>query len=254
MALVNGPTSLRQSDRRCRSGYPAARARRDQRAGVRPRRGRLAPLSGPQAYRRREDSPLYGRATYRPLLRPLDFRHAAGFTTRTDPELLLRRFGTLGGTPQYQAWAGDLPLTRILPDRILRQGRPLYDDPLHLLRAGERIRSPGSYLSILWSIARGDSRFNDIANRTGLRGPNLSERLERLQELAYLEFKAPSDPKDQSRRGVYRIADPYFRFWFRYVFPHRSRLELGRVDEVAAEVAAEIEGDFDNHMGPIFED
>lgn len=115
----------------------------------------------------REDAPLYGRATYRPLLNPLDYLQAAAFSSRTDPELLLRRFGILGGTPQYQVWAGDLAIRRVVSERILAQGRPLYDDPLHLLRSGERIRSPGSYLSVLWSIARGDSRFNEIANQIG---------------------------------------------------------------------------------------
>ncbi len=39
-------------------------------------------------------------------------------------------------------------------------------------------------------------------------------------------------------------------FWFRYVFPNRSRLERGRVDEVLALV----EADLDNYMGPAFED
>jgi uncharacterized protein len=197
-----------------------------------------------------DDSPLYGRATYRPLLNPLDYRQAGGFTSRTDPEHRLRRFAMLGGTPQYQVWAGDLPLRRTLIDRILTRGRPLYDDPLHLLRTGEGVRSPGSYLSVLWAIARGDTRFSEIANRTNLRGQPLTERLSRLQELDYIEFKTPSDPKDLSRRGTYRITDPYFRFWFRYVFPNRSRLELGRVEEVAAE----IEGDLDSQLGHVFED
>ncbi len=196
------------------------------------------------------ESPLHGRATYRPLLGPLDYRQAAGFTSRRDPELLLRRFGMLGGTPQYQVWAGDLPFGRTLLERLLARGRPLYDDPLHLLRAGERIRSPGSYLSVLWSIARGDTRFNEIANRTGLASQSLTARLERLQELAYVEYKTPSEPRARSARGTYRIADPYFRFWFRYVFPNRSRLELSRADEVAAEIKA----DLDNYMGPVFED
>lgn len=196
------------------------------------------------------DSPLYGRATYRPLLSPLDYRQATGFTSRTDPEQLLRRFAMLGGTPQYQVWAGDLPLRRTLSERMLTPGRPLYDDPLHLLRSGEGVRSPGSYLSVLWSVARGDTRFNEIANRTGMHSAMLTDRLERLQELGYIGFRAPSEPKEQSRRGTYHIDDPYFRFWFRYVFPNRSRLELGRV----AEVASEIESDLDNHMGHVFEE
>lgn len=196
-----------------------------------------------------EDSPLYGRATYRPLLPPLDYRQASGFTRRTDPEQLIRRFAVLGGTPQYQVWGGDVPLGRMLSERILVPGRPLYDDPLHLLRTGEGVRSPGSYLSVLWAVARGDTRFGEIANRTGLRSPTLAERLGRLQELEYVRFRVPSDPKDQSRRGTYEITDPYFRFWFRYVFPNRSRIELGRIDEVAAEV----DSDLDTYLGLAFE-
>lgn len=196
------------------------------------------------------DSPLYGRATYRPMLEPLDYRRAAGFSGRADPEFLLRRFAVVGGTPQYQVWAGDLPLERIVAERMLTRGRPLYDEPLHLLREGEGIRSPGSYLSVLWSIARGDTRFNQIANRTDSRPAGLAQRLERLEELGYVELRVPSDPKTREGRGSYRLADPYFRFWFRYVFPNRSRLELGRVDEVATEILA----DLDNHMGSVFED
>ncbi|AYY14972.1 ATP-binding protein [Actinobacteria bacterium YIM 96077] len=195
-------------------------------------------------------SPLYGRATYRPLLEPLDYRQAAKFSSMSDPESLLRRFAVLGGTPQYQVWAGDRPLEEIVSDRILTRGVPLYDDPLHLLREGEAIRSPGSYLSVLWSIARGDTRFNQIANRTGANAAGLAQRLERLIEAGYVEFCVPSDPQAKEKRGIYRIADPYFRFWYRYVFPNRSRLELGRVREVADEIVE----DLDNHMGFVFED
>lgn len=195
-------------------------------------------------------SPLYGRATYRPLLEPLDYRQAAGFSSDRDPESLLRRFAILGGTPQYQVWAGDRPLEEIIIDRILTRGSPLYDDPHHLLREGEAIRSPGSYLSVLWSIARGDTRFNQIANRTGSAAAGLTQRLERLIDAGYLEFRVPSEPQAKTKRGIYRIADPYFRFWYRYVFPNRSRLELGRVRDVADEIVA----DLDNHMDTVFED
>ncbi len=196
------------------------------------------------------DSPLYGRATYRPVLEPLDYRKAAGFSGDDEPESLLRRFAVVGGTPQYQTWAGDLRLERLVVERIMTRGMPLYDEPLHLLRQGEGIRSPGTYLSVLWSIARGDTRFNQIANRTGARPAGLTQRLERLEKLGYIEYRRPSEPKAREGRGSYRLADPYFRFWYRYVFPNRSRLELGRVDEVASEVMA----DLDNHMGSVFED
>lgn len=68
------------------------------------------------------------------------------FAKAANPEALLRRYAILGGTPQYQVWAGDGSLAKIVRERILTKGQPLYDDPLHLLREGEGIRTPGRYL------------------------------------------------------------------------------------------------------------
>ena len=195
-------------------------------------------------------APLYGRATQRPFLAPLDYRDAAGFVRTANAEALLRRYAMLGGTPQYQAWAGDRPFARVLREAVLAKGQPLYEDPLHLLREGEGVRDPGSYFSILRAIAGGATQYNQIANRVGIPSGNLSVRLTRLEALGYVTPWRPLSAHGHERRASYRIADPYFRFYFRYVFPNRSRLERGRVDEVAAEVLA----DFDTFMGRAFED
>jgi uncharacterized protein len=196
-------------------------------------------------------APLYGRATQRPFLRPLDYRDAAGFVrSALSPEALLRRYAMLGGTPQYQVWARDKSIEWVLKNSILTKGQPLYEDPLHLLREGEGIRDPGTYVAILRAIASGATQYNEIATRAGLASGNLSPRLARLEQLGYVTTWRPLAPGGRDRRASYRIADPYFRFFFRYVFPNRSRLERGRVDEVAAEVLA----DLDNLMGRAFED
>jgi hypothetical protein len=49
---------------------------------------------------------------------------------------------------------------------------------------------------------------------------------------------------------VYELEDPFLRFWFRYVAHNRSRLEMGRTQEVRSEILA----DLDNAMGRAFED
>ncbi|HST41715.1 MAG TPA: ATP-binding protein [Conexibacter sp.] len=196
-------------------------------------------------------APLYGRATQRPFLPPLDYRDAAAFVRSTDPEALLRRYAVLGGTPQYQVWAGDRRIETVLRTAVLAKGQPLYEDPLHLLREGEGIRDPATYFSILRAISGGATQHNQIATRIGVSSSNLGVRLARLEELGYVTGWAPLGPDGhEPRRTSYRIADPYFAFFFRYVFPNRSRLERGRVEEVAAEVLA----DLDNVMGRAFED
>lgn len=195
-------------------------------------------------------SPLYGRATLRLLITPLDYRFAGEFARTDDPEKLLRRYAVLGGTPQYQVWAGSGGLRAIIRDRILTKGAPLYEDPLHLLREGEGIRDPGTYLAVLRAIAGGATHHNEIAQQAGITSANLSPRLARLEELGYVQPVFPLAAEGREERSVYRISDPFFRFWFRYVARNRSRLERGRVDEVLADVV----DDLDNLMGQTFED
>jgi AAA+ ATPase superfamily predicted ATPase len=196
-------------------------------------------------------APLYGRATQRPFLAPLDYRDAAQFVRTTDAEALLRRYAVLGGTPQYQVWGGERRIEAVLRSAVLAKGQPLYEDPLHLLREGEGIRDPATYFSILRAISSGATQHNQIATRIGIASSNLGARLARLEELGYVTGWAPlSANGPEPRRTSYRIADPYFGFFFRYVFPNRSRLERGRVEEVATEVLA----DLDNVMGRAFED
>lgn len=38
--------------------------------------------------------------------------------------------------------------------------------------------------------------------------------------------------RTRSQRVLYRLADPYLRFWFRFVSPHQSFLQLGKATTV----------------------
>lgn len=194
-------------------------------------------------------APLFGRATARPRLQPLDYRESAAFAGTSDPVELLRRWAVLGGTPQYQLWAGTGGLERVIAERILAKDSSLYDDPRHLLREGEGIRDPGTYLAILGAVARGATHHNEIAQQAGVPTGNLVRKLERLEDLGYIAPRYPLAADGIEDRSSYQIADPYFRFWFRYVANNRSRLESGRVDQVRDEILV----DLDNIMGWSFE-
>ncbi len=194
------------------------------------------------------DRPMFGRASYRPFLQPFDYRDAALFTSAgASATQKLLRYGILGGTAQYQVWAGQASIREILKRRILAKDEPLFEEPLQLIRGESAIREPGNYYELLRAIARGATQFNQILHRSKISsGQLLSNRLERLAKLRYIEERRPLAGNGSTS---WSVSDPFFRFWFRYVYPNRSRLQRGRVEEVCEAILADI----DNHMGPVFE-
>ncbi len=67
-----------------------------------------------------------------------------------------------------------------------------------------------------------------------------------------LERRVPitESNSEKSKRGLYFIKHQYMRFWFRYVFPYQSFLELGQTNWVMDKIKAE----FAQHVSLIFED
>jgi AAA+ ATPase superfamily predicted ATPase len=99
-------------------------------------------------------------------------------------------------------------------------------------------------------VASGATGHNAIAQQAGIPTGNLRRRLDRLEDLGYIAPASPLAAGGAEDRAVYELSEPFFRFWFRYVARNRARLELGRVDEVLAEIVA----DLDPFMGRTFED
>ncbi len=64
------------------------------------------------------------------------------------------------------------------------------------------------------------------------------------------EVPATEHHPEKSRKGVYRIADHFVRFWFRFVLPNRSLLEEGYPEIV---LERKIMPHFATFTGPLFE-
>lgn len=199
-----------------------------------------------------QDAPLHGRATYRPTIGPLDYRDARQLApARSSPEQLVERYAVVGGTPQYQVWAGHRSLEQIVREGILRTGAPLHEEPLTLVREEHGIRDPRRYFGVLAAIASGRTRNAQIGSLLELPSSNVAAVLERLASLGYIEERVPVAPGARRRRGFWRLRDPFFNFWFRRVQPNRSRLDRAEaIDAVWEQIAA----DLDTYVGRIFED
>jgi AAA+ ATPase superfamily predicted ATPase len=96
--------------------------------------------------------------------------------------------------------------------------------------------------------------LNEIVQETGIDDRHkVNKYLSVLRELHIIRRKVPltEDKPHKSRKGIYILDDPFFRFWFRYIFPNMSYLEEGDIDYVWEE---KIKPDFDSFVGFIFED
>lgn len=171
--------------------------------------------------------PAYGRNTGAIQLRPLGYRDAALFFPGWPREDLVRAYAVVGGIPHYLLQFDPAQsLARNIQQNVLRRGAALYQDAELLVR--EELRELRVYFSILRAIGGGATRVNRIADRVqgDTAGSNLSSYLATLQELGLTEYRRPVTG-DSVRRGIWTVADPYLRFWFRFVLPNQAQLEHG---------------------------
>lgn len=197
-------------------------------------------------------APLYGRRTGGYLLSPLELPAAAEFFPCYTPTEQIEAWAVLGGMPYYlSVFADDVDLFTNIRDHILDSYGTLYREPLLLLM--EELREPRNYFSILKAIANGKTRLTEISQAAGMGGVTTTARyLDILQEMRYVVRAVPAtEPKpEKSKKGTYQIADPFLRFWFRYVYPNQGALDMGLADAV---LENKVRPTFDQYMGYAFE-
>lgn len=100
--------------------------------------------------------------------------------------------------------------------------------------------------TIMSVIGSGTNRLSEISSRLGEPATNLSRPLAKLVDLGYLEKEVPfGESAKSSKKGLYRIADPFLHFYNKFVVPNKSFIELGR--EVPVRMA--FERDFPGQVG-----
>ena len=121
-------------------------------------------------------------------------------------------------------------------DSVLKKGASLYSEVEFILR--EELREPRYYFALLQAIAQGKRKLSEIVNATGITQPVANKYLGVLGDLKIVERELPVTEEKalKSKMGLYRIQDEFFQFWFKYVFPRRGELEMGKVEEAVRSV------------------
>ncbi len=124
-------------------------------------------------------------------------------------------YAVLGGNPGlWKSFDETLSARENIIRHLLSGESRLYGELRALL--WEELREPAVYSTILGAIAEGRAKLNDLFLHTGFSRAKISVYLKNLMELDLVE---------KVYAGTYRIKSPCVRFYFRFLYPHLSRLE-----------------------------
>lgn len=181
-------------------------------------------------------APLFGRAQEILKIGPLPCGWIQQALRLASSVRAVEAYAVWGGIPRYWELAAECAnLDEAVSSLVLSPLGVLHEEPEGLLL--DDVRDPTQVASILSLIGRGCHRLSEIAARLQKPATSLSRPLQRLVELDLIRREAPYgvSPRD-AKRTLYQIADPFLRFWFRFVDPNRSLLEARQVRTVAEDV------------------
>lgn len=183
-----------------------------------------------------EKNPLYGRATGIYKMKEMGFYDAVKFFPDYSARDKIIAYSVLGGIPHYlQQFDSSRTLEENIKKSILTKGSVLYSEVEFLLR--QELRETPVYNSIIEAVALGNTKLNDISIKSLIGDTSkTSIYLKNLIELGIVErefsISESTKEKDNTTRGLYRITDNFFRFWYAFVFTNISELEGGDVDGI----------------------
>jgi uncharacterized protein len=171
-------------------------------------------------------APLYGRFHWRHRLEPFDYAHAAQLAAFPSARERVEAYATFGGTPRYLAAVDP---SASLPDNVARLSLSQRGEVRQLVETSldqeEGLREVVKYRAIVRAVATGQTRRNEIAQRTGLTNDaGLRDKLARLVDLGYLATRTNVDARP-NEPVTYAVADPAVRFHHRFVEPHLALLD-----------------------------
>lgn len=184
-----------------------------------------------------ENAPLFGRFNAGIFhLSPLQYEDVASFYANSKHYGVVEKllmYGVFGGTPRYHALVDPSrpPAEEIVT--LLMEPRAILENEVRFLLGSEQIRDPAPYNAILAAIASGETKFNRIQQLIGVERGALSKSLRTLLDLGWIRREFPFEERSE-RRALYRVADPFLTFWYRFVAPLASELQFSDPSAVYA--------------------
>jgi len=185
-------------------------------------------------------APLYGRRTGQIELKSMLFKESVNFFPKYSIEDKVIVYSILGGIPAYLKMFDHKSNLHKNIENILDKNHPFFNEPEILVK--EELRESSKYMSILKAIAFGKTKLNDISNYTEIERTTLFKYIEVLIELGFIEKQLPVTEKNQqkSKKGLYFMKDEFFNFWFKFIFPFKSEIEINKTNDILTKIIKEM--------------
>ena len=174
------------------------------------------------------DAPLFGRLTGKLYVPPFEFHEIADFIPNYPPDKQLAAYAVVGGVPDYlRHWSDRADLMENIREIFLSENSPFRNESDILISDVLRRDSP-HYLAVLSAVAKGHRELADLSSAAVLEKDRASVVLSTLINLRLIEKRirasTPLDQHETARYARYFLADPFLRFFFYMVVPHRTHI------------------------------
>lgn len=172
-------------------------------------------------------APLYGRADEIIRLTPIRLPYIQEALS-LDAVSAVEEYSVWGGVPRYwELRENRRSLDDALWHNILSVNGVLYEEPVKLFQ--DDVKDIVKTSTIMSYVGAGANRLSEIAARCGEPATNLSRPLKKLVDLGFLEKDVPFGMDEKNaKKSLYKIADPFMAFYYQFVVPYRSFIELDR--------------------------
>ncbi|MCL2334028.1 MAG: ATP-binding protein [Candidatus Methanoplasma sp.] len=156
-------------------------------------------------------------------------------------------YSVLGGAPFYlKQFSPSVSLEENLKRSILSPGAILYNETEFILK--QDLRETATYNTILSAIAHGCEKMVDISQKTKIIPTKANVYLKNLIDLGIVvkeySILGPAEKATGLHNGAYRIADNFFRFWYRFVYPNIDQIELGETERLAKDISEQVKNEY----------
>lgn len=184
-------------------------------------------------------APLYGRADEIMKIKPIPTFYLQKILNTTGADTITE-YSMWGGIPRYwELRMKENDLMSALSYHVLTSQGILYNEPIHLFL--DDMRDTVHSFTLLSLIASGSHRLSEIASRIERPATHLSAPLNKLIQLGYIEREIPyGENEKNSKKSLYKISDPFLDFYFKFVVPNRSLIEIEQTVKVAKLVLAQL--------------